>query len=247
MNGLYPPSLNAAVIGAMRAAGFKTINLSLGTSSLSQLKRFNRPDVREGFDRALYFAEVHGLEAVGYIVASAPFQPPETTLEDLLFLAQRRVLAGVSVFYPAPGSKDYRVCAAEGLLPETHALMRASVLPLSHTTTRTEAVTLLRLGRILNFMKQLVGRGETLPHPQPPACAVLPTDDRLALGRELIAWFLYDGKIRGVDPSGKPYEHEIAPHLTSAFLDRLEHIEIMSVAGSTGISAAKTSEKKGCL
>ena len=53
MNGLYPPSLNAAVIGAMRAAGFKTINLSLGTSSLSQLKRFNRPDVREGFDLSL--------------------------------------------------------------------------------------------------------------------------------------------------------------------------------------------------
>jgi anaerobic magnesium-protoporphyrin IX monomethyl ester cyclase len=32
MNGLFPPSLTEAVVRAMRAAGFKTLNLSLGSS-----------------------------------------------------------------------------------------------------------------------------------------------------------------------------------------------------------------------
>jgi len=229
MNGLYPPSLDEDVVRQMRAAGFKALNLSLGTSSLSQLKRFNRADVRKAFDQALQLAESHSLDAVGYIIAGAPFQRAETTLEDLLFLAQRRVLAGISVFYPAPGSKDYRLCDTEGLLPKKFALMRASVLPLSHMTTRTEAVTLLRLGRIVNFMKQLIGRGEAQPNPQAPPAIATRTDDRIALGRELIGWFLYDGKIRGVDPDGKIYEHQTAMHLTTAFLDRLKHIAIVPV------------------
>ncbi len=229
MNGLYPPSLDEDVIRQMRAAGFKSLNLSLGTSSLSQLKRFNRPDVRRAFDQALQLADNFGLQAVGYIIAGAPFQSAETTLEDLLFLAQRRLLASISIFYPAPGSKDYDVCEAEGLLPRQFALMRASVLPLSHTTTRIEAVTLLRLGRIVNFMKQLIGQGERLPNPQAPRLTVSRTEDRLSLGREQIGWFRYDGKIRGIDPDGTVYEHQTATHLTTAFRERLKHIEIVPV------------------
>ena len=227
MNGLYPPSLDEVVVRQMRAAGFKALNLSLGTSSLPQLKRFNRPDVRKAFGQALELAETHGLNPVGYIIAGAPFQRAETTLEDLLFLAQRRVLVGISIFYPAPESKDYRLCAAEGLLPQTYALMRASVLPLSHTTTRTEAVTLLRLGRVVNFMKLLVGRGEALPNPQKPPAAVSQRIERVALGREVVGWFLYDGKIRGVDLDGRIYEHQTAAHLTTTFRERLKQIEVV--------------------
>ena len=49
MNGLYPPSLDEEVICAMQFAGFKTLNLSLGSSSKEQLRRFNRSDVRPAF------------------------------------------------------------------------------------------------------------------------------------------------------------------------------------------------------
>ena len=53
MNGLYPPSLDGHVIAAMKSAGFKILNLSLGSTSEKQLKRFNRPDVGRDFDRAI--------------------------------------------------------------------------------------------------------------------------------------------------------------------------------------------------
>ena len=205
---------------AMVNAGFRAINLSLGTTSLPQLKRFNRPDIRQAFDRVLELAAIYGMEAVGYVIAAAPFQSAETTLEDLLYLARRNVLAGVSIFYPAPGSKDYRMCAAEGLLPKSYAQMRASALPLAHTTTRIEAATLLRLARIINFMKRLVGRGETLPGPRRSPSKIARPVDSIMLGRELISGFLHDGIIRGVDATGQVYEHETARHLTTAFLDR---------------------------
>jgi radical SAM superfamily enzyme YgiQ (UPF0313 family) len=37
MNGLYPPSLNDEVVGAMQTAGFKTLNLSLGSTTAKSI------------------------------------------------------------------------------------------------------------------------------------------------------------------------------------------------------------------
>ena len=45
----------------MKAAGFKTLNLSLGSTSRQQLTRFDRTDVRSAFDRALNCAQRYGM------------------------------------------------------------------------------------------------------------------------------------------------------------------------------------------
>ncbi len=232
MNGLFPPTLDETVVAAMAAAGFRSLNLSLGSACPGQLKRFGRPDVRRDFDRALSLAEAHGMEAVGYIIVGAPFQEPEDSVADLCYLAARRVLAGVSVYYPAPGSKDYDTCRSLSILPDPPSLLRASALPLSHTTSRLEAATLLRLGRILNFMKHLLDAGCPLPGPEPygsspatnPKAAKAPMDpkERLTLGIQLLAAFLHDGVIRGVTPEGEVYSHPTAEHLTAKFLQALQ-------------------------
>ncbi len=60
MNGLFPASLDKDMVFAMKAAGFKTLNLSLGTTSLAQLKRFHRPDMQSAFENALELAETAG-------------------------------------------------------------------------------------------------------------------------------------------------------------------------------------------
>ncbi|MGD9192567.1 MAG: radical SAM protein, partial [Desulfobacterales bacterium] len=161
MNGLFPPSLDEQIISAMQVAGFKTLNLALGTTDGEQLKRFQRPDVTKAFDRALHNVDKYDLTAVGYIIVGAPFQNPETSVADLLYLARRRVLVGVSVFYPSPGSNDYDICKKLGLLPLDFICMRSAALPLSHTTKRTEAITLLRLGRLLNFLKYQIDAAST--------------------------------------------------------------------------------------
>jgi radical SAM superfamily enzyme YgiQ (UPF0313 family) len=218
MNGLFPPSLTEAVVRAMRAAGFKTLNLSLGSADSRQLKRFQRPDVRDGFDRALDYARREELSAVGYIIVAAPDQDPLSSVDDLLFLARRRVLAGVSVFYPAPGSADYERCRDQGLLPPSFAGMRATALPIDHRTSRTDSVTLLRLGRILNFMKQLVSTGTALPHPATLPRRLDSALDRHTAGLKLLAAFLMDGGIRGIEADGTVYGHQVSSRLCRRFL-----------------------------
>jgi hypothetical protein len=211
----------------MRRAGFRTLNLSLGTTCLEQLRRFRRPDVRRAFDRALGLAAQSGLEAVGYVIAGAPFQRARDSLADLLYLAGRRVLAGVSAFYPAPGSLDFVRCEQEGLLPRNPLLWRSSGLPIAHTTSREETVTLLRLARIVNFMKSLLDRGIPLPAPAPASeWRLSETDDRTGLGRRLLAAFLHDGRIRGVDPAGEVFAHTVSLDLTRAFVKGLRGVRM---------------------
>jgi len=226
MNGLYPPSLDEEVIAAMQAAGFKTLNLSLGSTSKEQLTRFGRADVKPAFDRALNFAQHYGMQVVGYVICAAPFQRAEDSVADLLYLAERRVLAGMSVFYPAPGSRDYEWCATHGLLPDHFSGMRSSALPLSHTTSRKQAATLLRLARILNFMKFLLDRGSPLPEGSSTKVRVNNLDNRIEIGQQLIGKFLNDGRITGVTPDGEIYDHLISGGISREFVAGLSRINI---------------------
>ncbi|MEJ2655903.1 MAG: radical SAM protein [Desulfobacterales bacterium] len=226
MNGLLPATLDDDTVHDMQIAGFKTLNLSLGSSSRIRLERFNRPDSRKAFDRVLESAERYGMNAVGYVIAGAPDQTPEESLDDLIYLAARRVLAGISVFYPAPGSRDYEQCEALKILPDTFSLMRSSALPVSHTTSGKEAVTLLRLGRILNFMKYLSDT-EILPvGASRRHAAAKQTDARMEAGRKLLGMFLSDAKIRGQTPEGDIFEHNVSTRLTRRFIKKLRDIRI---------------------
>jgi hypothetical protein len=178
------------------------------------------------FDRALKLAERYDLAAVGYVICAAPFQRLEDSLSDLLYLAGKRVLAAMSVFYPAPGSRDYGLCMNLGLLPNHFSCMRSSALPLCHTTSRKEAVTLLRLTRILNFMKHLLDSGLPIPNASPAKSRIDPTDTRLEIGRQLTGYFLDDGRIRGVTPQGKVYNHLISERVSREFVAGLAKIDL---------------------
>ena len=226
MNGLYPPSLDEEAVRAMKAAGFRTLNLSLGSTSKEQLKKFNRSDVRDSFNRALNLAEDYGLNAVGYVICAAPFQRAADSISDILYLAHRRVLAGVSIFYPAPGSRDYELCEKLNLLPRNFSCLRSSALPLSHTTTRKEAVTVLRLARILNFMKSLIDGKIPLPVASTAKIRLNDPIDRHTTGRQLLGKFLADGKICGVTPDGEIFDHHICQQLSRQFLAGLASIDI---------------------
>jgi anaerobic magnesium-protoporphyrin IX monomethyl ester cyclase len=229
MNGLLPVTLDDATIHDMQIAGFRTLNLALATTSSIQLSRFNRPDVRNAFDRALTSAGKYHMDAVGYVIAGAPNQSAEESLDDLIFLAARRVLAGISVFYPAPGSRDYERCRALKILPDAFSLMRSSALPVSHVTSRRDAVTLLRLGRVLNFMKLLTDVETSHTHGRRRHGAGIPPDVRTEIGKELLDRFLIDGKIRGQTPEGEIFEHDVSPGLTRRFIGRLKDVRIIGV------------------
>lgn len=220
MNGLFAPSLDETVLRAMKRAGFRELNLSLGTCLEAQTARFKRPSTAAHVTRLLKSARKAGLTAVTYIIVGAPRQSSEASVDDLIYLAGLPTIAGVSVYYPAPGSADWELCRELNLLPQAPSLLRSAALPVSHTTTRRQSETLLRLGRILNFMKSLAAAGIPLPAPSDPAFAGqgLDVGDRRSVGLDLLARFLGDGVIRGMTPDGERYRHVADDALCRRFL-----------------------------
>lgn len=234
MNGLFPPSLDEEVICAMKRAGFTAVNLSLCTTCREQLKKFRRPDVRGEFERSVMWAQKYGLEAVGYVIVGAPGQDPMDSVADLLYIADKSAIAGVSVFYPAPGSIDFERCAARNLLPPALSQLRSTALPISDTTTREGSITLLRLGRILNFFKSLdpadreevLSRArehatekvpDTIAAPDAPSSVETYAAKRREIGKTLLGIFLGDGVIYGVSPEGRLFRHRVSHALCMAF------------------------------
>jgi len=230
MNGLYPPSIDKDIVLAMKALGFKALNLSLGSTSKEQLKRFKRQDVVNAYEKALALARDNGLECVSYIIAAAPGQTADSSLKDLLYLAEKRTLVGLSIYYPSPGSLDFQTLKNQGMLPDSSSLMRSSALPFDDSTSRLEAVTLLRLSRIINFLKHLVDGFGKIPDPETfPSVSTLPCIDREAVSRKLVQWFLDDGKIRGVTDTGQVYDHMSDDRLVKKFIYNLKHIEVRGI------------------
>jgi len=239
MNGLFPPSLDTEILAAMKAAGFKTLNLSVGSFSATQLKRFKRPDVRDAHDRVLDMAKALDMDCVSYLLGAAPGQTAATTLNDLLTLAARRTIAGLSIYYPAPGSADYALCEKQQLLPHDFTLMRSTAFPVTDTTSRLEAVTLLRLARILNFLKSCVDQKGVLPKAL-NADKILDIEngchgkmDRYEASTLLIRLFLTDAIPRGMDHEGRIYHHPHSINLCKKFIQKLQNITLSGAVRSS--------------
>jgi hypothetical protein len=79
------------------------------------------------------------------------------------------------------------------------------------------SATLLRLGRLVNFIKAVIDGGEALPEPAPCPVRVDPEMERHAMGRLLLAGFWVDQKIRGIDPDGKVYCQPVDSDLCRRF------------------------------
>lgn len=234
MNGLYPPSLDQTMLTAMKHAGFKTVNLSVGSFSRKQLARFHRPDVRKAHDRVLATAQQLGMTCVSYVIAAAPGQDALSSLDDLVYLAQKRTLAGLSIFYPAPGSRDFTLCRTRNLLPQQFSLMRSTALPIEDNTSRLEAVTLWRLARILNFLKDCLDQEGVLPRAEACSCPCVPfamdSESRKDISRKLVQWFLHDGRVRGADKKGNVYIHQTDERLCRAFIRQIKDLVLLGVA-----------------
>ncbi|MBF0100176.1 MAG: B12-binding domain-containing radical SAM protein [Desulfobacterales bacterium] len=232
MNGLFLPSLEDDMIIQMKLLGFQSFNISLCSTSIEQLHRFQRQNVTEYFNHIMEKFKEYGLDAVAYIIVGGPYQKAEESIQDLMFLAKHRVLAGVSVYYPAPGSKDFEMLTTMGLLPKYFSLMRSTALPISHITTQKQSITLLRLSRIVNFIKQLIDRGIPLTCSEPllnTSQMEINKYSKEALGLMLAKPFFNDGIIRGIRDDGYIYQHTIDHQLTKKFINEFHYSYIKGV------------------
>jgi len=109
--------------------------------------------------------------------------------------------------------------------------MRSTALPLDDITSRIQAVTLLRLSRILNFMKHLIDTNGQIPKPMEfPDIKTFAFTDRQTISKKLLQWFLNDGKIRGADSKGNIYTHNTDDKISQQFIEQIYTIKIVGVS-----------------
>ena len=68
---------------------------------------------------------------------------------------------GPSIYYPTPRTPLFERCRAEGILPPTPLQWRSSAFPIeTKEFDRLDLVTLFRLTRVINFVKDKMDHGE---------------------------------------------------------------------------------------
>ena len=154
MNGISFASLDGKLLGLMKKAGFRTLNLSFVSTDLFTRERMGRPKEMIEFDSILSEAEQIGLNVIAYGILGMPGQTIEEMIETLIYLMERRVLIGPSIYYPTPGTPLFGRCKSEGLLPSHPSQFRSSAFPIeTKAFRRLDLVTLFRLARVINFIK----------------------------------------------------------------------------------------------
>jgi radical SAM superfamily enzyme YgiQ (UPF0313 family) len=161
MNGVSFASLEGDLLGLMKRAGFKIINLSYVSTDPSFKERMGRPGTTTHFDNILKDAERVGLNVVAYAILGIPGQGIGEMVDTMIYLMGKRVLIGPSVYYPTPGTSLFKQCKAKALLPSHPSQWRSSALPIeTEDFSRLDIATLFRLARVINFIKSKVDEGE---------------------------------------------------------------------------------------
>jgi hypothetical protein len=155
MNGLSIFSLNRELLEQMKRAGFHHLDLSLGSAARRASTLINRPYKPEQATAVLRQAADCNLPATTYIIYGIPGHSKEEMVHSLCYLMGQEALIGPSIFYPTPGTPVYRELYGGHHAPDFTAL-RSSLFPVeTGEFSRLDLITLLRLSRWINSVKQI--------------------------------------------------------------------------------------------
>jgi radical SAM superfamily enzyme YgiQ (UPF0313 family) len=154
MNGISFASLDGELLKLMKRAGFHTINLSYVSTDPSTKERMGRPEPTTEFGRILEQADQIGLHVIAYAILGMPGQTIGEMVDTLIYLMEKKVLIGPSIYYPTPGTPLFERCEKEGILPPYPVQWRSSAFPVeTKEFDRVDLLTLFRLARVINFIK----------------------------------------------------------------------------------------------
>ncbi|MCJ7664598.1 MAG: B12-binding domain-containing radical SAM protein [Desulfobacterales bacterium] len=161
MNGISFASLDGELLGLMKQAGFKEVNLSLVSVDPAIKEGMQRPGGMAGFDAIAAEATRVGLTVIAYAILGMPGQTVAEMVDTLIYLMGRRVLIGPSVYYPCAGTALFELCRRERLLPPAISQWRSSAMPIeTRAFNRLDIATLFRLARVINFIKGRMDKDE---------------------------------------------------------------------------------------
>jgi len=156
MNGLSIFSLTKELLEKMKRAGFHHLDLSLGSASRHASARINRPHNTGKATAVLRQASDCKLPATTYIIYGIPGHSLKDMVQSLHYLMGRETLIGPSIFYPTPGTPVYTELYGDHHAQDFAAL-RSSLFPVeTGEFLRIDLITLLRLSRWINFIKQVL-------------------------------------------------------------------------------------------
>lgn len=210
MNGLSADHLNPEMLNLMAKAGFEWLNLPLVSGTRLMQTKIKRHQSYHQFFDIVELAAQFKLKVVGYLILGLPEDSLENMIQDILTLAQHRLLLGPSIFYPPPGSETYQYCIQKKYIqPFDYIKFRSTAVPVeTENFKRVDIITLFRLTRLINYLKELLDL-QLLPQPTvresvktsyiyPPG---QPEDRRLTrheIGAYLLRDFFYQQDFHGL-------------------------------------------------
>lgn len=154
MNGIAP-KINNEAQKILKEAGFQRINLSLVDISDTLKETVNRNHFTETDKILNEFINTDVPLEVHFIIG-LPDQSIDELINTMLYLAEKKVLLGPSVYYLAPGSKIYEdFTKQQGKI--SYKFARSSALfPVNRYFDSVALATFMRLTRFINYIKSLV-------------------------------------------------------------------------------------------
>jgi hypothetical protein len=217
MNGIYPDTVDIPTLQRMHTAGFRRLNFSLVDVAPSVLGGQNR-NTHGSFLRLLPYLEGSPFLVEVHFIIGLPGQHPDRLLDTLLFLMEKRLLLGPSIFYMAPGSALYAANESTREIP-LQAMRSSFMLPFNPLFPRRVTFTVAKLVRFINYIKGILDRGigaTRLSDLLDAAPAMRDGRDAVIISRLLRekAFFCYDGE------EEEPHPEPVEQALVDAFFQK---------------------------
>jgi len=150
-NGLDPGFLNPALVDRLAKAGFRHLNLSMGSYDPSALEAESRhltgaiiPEITECAGRL-------GLSSTVFWICGLATDTCESVIETLDFVSRLPAASGISLFYPVPGLAGF---TDRSRFPRGAALRAkgSSAFPWNESLSTRQMITAFRLSRFLSVL-----------------------------------------------------------------------------------------------
>ncbi|MEI6080694.1 MAG: radical SAM protein [bacterium] len=106
-NGLNSSNLDPELLGLMKDAGFKKLDISLATGAVPYRDGLKRPETIVQYESLLESAVSMGFDVTTYVIIGLPEQPLDEIKQTLEYLMGKKTLISPSVFYNVPGMPIY--------------------------------------------------------------------------------------------------------------------------------------------
>ena len=167
MNGITANNLDEEILSAMWRAGFHSLNLALVTPSEARQRQLGRPFGTEQYLEVVEYANKLGFFITTYLIIGLPGDRAEDLLESILFLAPLPVLIGPALFYLVPGTASFYQFLRFDQVPASALCYRSSFYPIDgKECSRVAAMTIFRICRILNFIREVIDSEKKPPCPK---------------------------------------------------------------------------------